>query len=69
VAGMRVPYMNPTGQHGFDIPHPTTKNFDSDQYMINLIGRYFQTRGTEILDDPCLELTHFAPCTFIPTSP
>ena len=30
-------------------PAPT-KNFNSDQYMINLIGRYFQTRGRELLE-------------------
>jgi len=64
VAGMRIPYVKPTGQHGFDIPHPND-DFDVDTYMINLIARYYQTRGKEIVDDPCLEMTHFTPCTFI----
>jgi len=53
VAGMRIPYMHPTGQHGFDVPKPS-RVFDMDMYNINMIGRYFQTNGTEILDDPCL---------------
>jgi len=53
VAGMRIPYMNPHGQHGFDVPHPE-KAFNIDTYLLNLIGHYFATKGTEIVDDPCL---------------
>ncbi len=53
ISGMRIPYMNPFGQHGFDIPHPE-KEFNMDNYMINKIGRYFETKGKEIVDDVCL---------------
>lgn len=53
VSGMRIPYMSPFGQHGFNIPHPE-KEFNMDNYMINKIGRYFETRGQEIVDDICL---------------
>jgi hypothetical protein len=65
VAGMRIPYMQPRGQHGFDVPHPS-KVFDIETYMINLIGRYFQSNGTIILDDPCLEDSS---CIYIPPPP
>jgi len=68
VAGMRIPYMKPTGQHGFDIPHPRD-DFDICAYMINLIGRYFQSRGKQILDDPCLEIYTVPVCPSIPLVP
>lgn len=70
VSGMRIPYMDPRGHHGFDIPHPGM-DFDVDAYMIHLIGRFFQTRGTEIHDDICLEMTgrYAGPCPFIPLLP
>ena len=47
-------------RHGIFLPAPT-KPFNMDQYVINLIGRYFQTRGRELLgkheadDATCLE--------------
>ncbi len=65
VAGMRIPYMRPTGEHGFYIPSPN-KAFDIDTYMINLVGRFFQSNGTIILDDPCLEDNS---CVHIPPPP
>jgi len=64
-SGMRIPYMSPFGQHGFAIPSPN-KEFDMDNYMINKIGRYFETRGTEIVDDICLEDNS---CSFIIPAP
>jgi len=57
--------IDPDGAHGFQIPEPQ-KAFDLPTYMINKIGRYFQTRGGEILDDLCLE-DHS--CVFIPAPP
>jgi hypothetical protein len=54
VSGVRFPYLNPRGQHGFGIPDPN-KAFDMDAYLINLIGYYFATGGKTILDDVCLE--------------
>jgi hypothetical protein len=47
-------------RHGIFLSAPT-KPFNLDQYMIYLIGRYFQTRGSDLLggvesDNPsCLE--------------
>lgn len=67
VSGMRIPYVNPNGQHGFDLPHPKD-DFDIDTYMVNLIARFFQTGGGDIADNPCLEMTgrYSGPCPFIP---
>ncbi|HUT54486.1 MAG TPA: hypothetical protein VM658_13940 [bacterium] len=65
VAGMRMPYMQPTGQHGFDVPHPN-KAFNIELYNINMIGRYFQTNGGQILNDTCLENDS---CAHIPPPP
>ncbi|UCD85705.1 MAG: hypothetical protein JSU92_05800 [Deltaproteobacteria bacterium] len=65
LAGMRIPYMQPRGQHVFDVPKPN-RAFDIDTYMINLVGRYFQSNGTIILDDTCLEDNS---CIHIPPPP
>ncbi len=65
VSGMRMPYMQPTGQHGFDVPHPM-KAFDIELYNINMIGRYFQTNGGQIINDPCLATDS---CVNIPPPP
>jgi len=64
-AGMRLPYMNRTGQHGFATPSPS-KPFDIDTFMHNQIAHYFSTRGREIVDDVCLEDSS---CDFIPPLP
>jgi hypothetical protein len=54
VSGVRFAYLDPHGQHGIFIPSPQ-KAFDMDTYVVNLIGRFFASAGTEILDDTCLE--------------
>ncbi|MBI2059110.1 MAG: hypothetical protein HYT87_05000 [Nitrospirae bacterium] len=60
-----------TDQHGFFISSPQ-KAFDMDTFMVNQIGRFFQSEGREIRDDRCLE-SEFKPggrrCDFIPPSP
>ncbi|MBN2498526.1 MAG: hypothetical protein JXR96_28300 [Deltaproteobacteria bacterium] len=60
VAGVRFPYLEPDGLHGFRVPAPS-KAFDIDSFMINMMGWYFQTG--EIADDLCLEDYS---CDFIP---
>jgi len=67
VSGMRIPYVWPTGRHAIDVPHPG-EDFDINTYMINVVGLYFQSRGKEIIDDPCLEMTgrYGTPCPFGP---
>jgi len=53
VSGVRFAYMHPRGQHGFFLPSPQ-KDFDMDSYMANLVGTFFASLGTQIIDDVCL---------------
>jgi hypothetical protein len=52
VTGTLFPFVNPRGQHGFDLPDPTAA-FDLGSLMVNLIGRYAATRGQELELAPC----------------
>ena len=52
--GVRIPAIRPWGFHGLYLMSPH-KPFDMETYVMNLMGRYFMTSGTEILDDVCLE--------------
>ncbi|MDP7039278.1 MAG: hypothetical protein QGI45_08975, partial [Myxococcota bacterium] len=53
-SGMRMAYPENTGIHGINIPEPEWE-FDYFMYHINQIGRFFQSKGQELIDDPCLE--------------
>lgn len=53
-AGMRVPYVAPTGTHAFSFPTPD-REFDVNTYSIFQIANYARTAGQEISDDLCLE--------------
>lgn len=53
VAGLRIPYIKKTGDHGFHLPTPDAP-FDVHSFMINQIGMYFRANGTKIDDRPCL---------------
>ena len=64
ISGMRIPYVNPTGSHGFGTPDPNL-TFDINLFSINQIGRYLATRGVELTDDPCMETND---CSWIPVS-
>ncbi len=65
------PYIDADGEHGFYLSN-LENEFDIDLYCINLIGRYYQSGGTDILfeSDPdghtCLEDDT---CEFIPDVP
>lgn len=75
-----IPYIESRGHHGFDVPHPGDP-FDVDLYMINMIGRFFQTRGTEIPTATCMHRDGYTKrrgeegavrdpkCDWIPDSP
>ena len=52
-SGFAMPYLLPTGEHGFFTPSPF-KPFDIDSYMINLMGRFFISNGRDLPEDPCL---------------
>lgn len=62
IAAMRIPYVNPTGQHGFGVPQPK-KPFDINQFMVNQVSLYFRSRGTRIRDDACM---HNDSCADLP---
>ena len=62
VSGMRIPYTQFNGAHGFETPDPS-KKFDISGFMIHQVGYYFYTNGKQISDDRCLEK---GTCSFIP---
>ena len=53
VSGMRLPYVDPEGSHGFGLPDPN-QTFDINSFALHQIARYFQTHGQVISDDPCM---------------
>ncbi len=65
VSGLRLPYVDPTGTHGFATPEPQ-KEFDIATFATMQIASYFASDGTEISDDLCLE---DASCAWIPALP
>ena len=62
VSGFRVPYVKPTGDHGFSTPDPRLP-FDYPRFQANQVGWFFYTRGQEIVDDVCLATLS---CPFYP---
>ena len=69
VSGVLTYYVIPNGIHGFDeVVYPVDATFDTSQYVINLIGHYAATDGTDLLyhTDPaghaCLETST---CAFL----
>ncbi len=63
--GMRLPFIYPTGEHGFFVQSPD-KAFDIDTFLGHQVSWYFRTRGRQIIDDPCLADSS---CAFIPPLP
>jgi hypothetical protein len=57
-----LPYISAGGDHGFYVPQPSLA-FDVNTYMVNMIGRYFQTQGRTIDYRMCLEDNT---CDYIP---
>jgi hypothetical protein len=69
-SALLLPYLSRAGQHGFTSPQPN-KPFDMDQFLANLIGRWFETRGRELHFDACQakEQLQPPPCPWIPPPP
>ena len=65
VSSLMLPYISAGGDHGFYVPDPNLA-FDINTFMINTIGRYFQTQGRIIDYRPCLEDNS---CEHIPAFP
>ena len=53
MSGMRIPYVDPNGSHGFGLPTPE-QPFDINTFSVHQIARYFQTEGQVISDEPCM---------------
>ncbi len=52
VSGLRLPYVNPRGAHGFGLPSPE-EPFDIDTFALSQAAWWLATNGQELLDDPC----------------
>jgi hypothetical protein len=63
--GVLYPMPNPTGRHGFDLPDPK-KKWDDGTYLVNLLGRYLASGGTEVSFDGC---QHTSTCPWIAPTP
>jgi len=66
-SALLLPYLSRAGQHGFRNPQPG-KPFDMDQFLANLIGRWFETRGRELHFDAC-QAKEPPNCAWIPAPP
>jgi len=66
VSALVFEYLDPRGEHSFKNPHPNNP-FDYDMFFANMVGRYFQTRGTEISFDKCQ--AKIADCPWTPPVP
>jgi hypothetical protein len=64
-SALMLPYISAVGEHGFYVPDPNLA-FDINTYMINAIGRFFQTQGRIIDWRTCLESNT---CEYIPEFP
>jgi hypothetical protein len=53
VSTLVMPYLRVDGEHGFALPEPASQ-FDINTYMINMVGWYFFTHGTEMRYDVCM---------------
>ncbi len=61
-----MPFLDPHGRHAVHPPEPG-RRFDMDQFMLNLLGRYFETRGKELRFEACQ--SKMAACPWIVAVP
>jgi hypothetical protein len=66
VSTLLMPYLDPHGRHAVQPPQPS-RRFDMDQFMLNLMGRYFETRGKELHFEKCQ--SKMADCSWITPVP
>ncbi len=65
VTGVIFPMVVPTGRHGFDTPDPSLP-FNLGAVMLNMLGRYLQSDGTELHMEGCMESST---CSWVPPMP
>ena len=66
VSMLIIPFIDPRGQHAVLPPSPAD-GFDNNLFMLNLVGRYFETRGKEIHLEACQR--KLADCPWISPPP
>jgi hypothetical protein len=52
ISALIMPFLDPRGRHAVHPPEPN-RRFDMDQFMLNLMGRFFETRGKELHFERC----------------
>ena len=52
ISALLMPFLDPRGRHAVHPPEPS-RSFDTDQFMLNLMGRFFETRGKELHFERC----------------
>ena len=62
ISALSMPYLDPHGRHAIHPPQPDAP-FDTDQFMLNLLGRYFETGGKELHFERCQ--SQMAACPWI----
>jgi hypothetical protein len=62
---LRIPLLNPKGQHAFLLPTPKDP-FDNNTFMVHLVGRFLQSGGKALEHDTCMAS---ARCAWIPPVP
>jgi hypothetical protein len=58
-SALRIPVVNPDGDHGFLFPGPNARldgGFDIDAYMVNLVGWFFYSGGKELPVEVCMNV-------------
>ncbi|MCA3011474.1 MAG: hypothetical protein INH41_03645, partial [Myxococcaceae bacterium] len=63
--GVIFPMVVPTGKHGFDPPNPE-RPWDLGSFLMNLLGRYIASGGSEFPVEPCVMQNA---CSWIPPVP
>jgi hypothetical protein len=64
-SGVIFPMVVPTGKHGFDPPNPD-RPWDLGAFLMNMLGRYMASGGTEFPIEPCVMQNA---CSWIPPIP
>jgi hypothetical protein len=62
LVALRIPLLNPKGQHAFLLPSPKAE-FDNNTFMVHMVGRFLQSGGKALEDDGCMAS---ARCGWIP---
>ena len=57
ISALRMPVVNPTGEHGFMFPDPDARlsgGYDMDAHMVHQVGWFFRSGGTDLPIERCM---------------